>query len=247
MRDDVALKFREAHWHGNPGVRKVADLALRWHTDATLQYQIPAPVLTLYPMAFARLADYLTALGPEYPPDHLHKDMDFVTGVAVPVTASHTVDLNSRIGYRASLALARERPLWPHVRQLMMGRPTGPWLRIHTEPRWLDDFNEAGWDNAYRQCARLLRANRASLGLAATSWFNDPAMREVSPHLTYLRDRLLERGAICMRVGTSQFDLDSALAKSNTRRVLYETGRYMPTAYTLLWPRAHLLDWARQG
>ena len=65
---------------------------------------------------------------------------------------------------------------------------------MHTEPRWLEDWNEAGWDEVYRQCARLLRSRPRLLGLVATAWFYDPQLAAISPHLGYCRERLLERG-----------------------------------------------------
>jgi hypothetical protein len=48
-------------------------------------------------------------------------------------------------------------------------------------------------------------------------------------------------------VGTSDFDIASATARSPTRRKLYEAGKYVPISYTLLWPRERLLRWDDGG
>jgi hypothetical protein len=119
-----------------------------------------------------------------------------------------------------------------------------PWFRIHTESRYLNDFNEAGWDACYMRIVALLRAHSEVLGMAGTSWFYDPQLDAVSPRLTYLRLRPLERGVSILRSGTSAFDIASATAKSSSRRRLYEEGKYIPVSYNLLWPREALLAWA---
>ena len=80
--------------------------------------------------------------------------------------------------------------------------------------------------------------------MAGTSWFYDPQLETVSPRLSYLRARPIERGAFIVRSGTLPFDIQSATAKSENRRRLYEAGKYIPVAYTLLWPREKLLAWA---
>ena len=247
MTDQVARIFCTLTQHPNLNVREIAWQALRWQASGIGSLELPSKIEALYPMAFDRLALYLQNLDGDYPPDHEHKDREFATGESVPVTRSHSVDLASRIGYRASLMLIVALPRWRYAYDLLHGHEIGPWLRVHTEPRWLEDWNEAGWDEVYRQCARLLRSRPRLLGLAATAWFYDPQLAAISPHLGYCRERLLERGALIMRVGTSDFDIASATARSPTRRKLYEAGKYVPISYTLLWPRERLLRWDDGG
>jgi hypothetical protein len=247
MSDDAARIFRTLTQNRDPNVREIAGQALGWPASGIGRLELPSKIAALYPMAFERLALYLQGLEGGYPPDHKHKDWVFATGESVPVTRSHSVDLASRIGYRASLALIAAQPRWRYARDLFRGQAIWPWLRVHTEPRWLEDWNEAGWEEAYRQCARLLRSRPHLLGLAATAWFYDPQLAGISAHLCYCRERLLERGAVMMRVGTSAFDIASATARSPTRRKLYEAGRYVPVSYSLLWPRERLLRWDDGG
>jgi hypothetical protein len=247
MSDDAARIFRTLTRHLNSNVREIAWQALRCQSDAVASLGVPSEIATLYPMAFERLALYLQNLEADYPPDYQHKDWVFTNGESVPVTRSHTIDLSSRIGYRASFALIAALPRWRYARDLFRGHEISPWLRVHTEPRWLEDWNEAGWEEVYRQSARLLRSRPRLLGLAATAWFYDPQLTDISPHLCYCRERLLERGAVMLRVGTSDFDIASATARSLTRRKLYEAGKYVPVSYTLLWPRERLLSWDDAG
>jgi hypothetical protein len=247
MSDEAAGVFRTLTQHPDVNVREIAWQALRWPASGIGGLELPPKIAALYPMAFARLALYLQGLEGCYPPDHKHKDWVFATGESVPVTRSHSVDLSSRIGYRASLALIAAHPRWRYARDLFRGSEIWPWLRVHTEPRWLEDWNEAGWEEVYRQCARLLRSRPQLLGLAATAWFYDPQLASISAYLCYCRERLLERGAVMIRVGTSAFDIASATARSPTRRKLYEAGEYVPVSYTLLWPRERLLKWDDGG
>jgi hypothetical protein len=92
--------------------------------------------------------------------------------------------------------------------------------------------------------------------MVGTSWFYDPQLAYVSPHLSYLRLRPMERGATIVRNGSSDYAISCATAKSrsgcedrvarlvaSTRRKLYEQGKYVPVAYSLLWPREALLGW----
>jgi hypothetical protein len=243
MSGETAGIFLTLTQHPDENVREIAWQALRWQTHEIGFLELPATIAALYPMAFERLALYLQGLEGDYPPDHKHKDWVFATGESVPATRSHAVDLSSRIGYRASLSLIAASHRWRYACDLFRGQEIGPWLRVHTEPRWLEDWNEAGWEEVYRQCARLLRSRSQLLGLAATAWFYDPQLAVISPRLCYCRERLLERGAVMMRVGTSDFDIASAIARSSTRRTLYEAGNYVPVSYTLLWPRERLLRW----
>lgn len=247
MSDEAAETFRTLTQHPDLNVREIAWQVLHWQASGIGSLELPSKIAALYPMAFERLAGYLQGLEGDYPPDHKHKDWVFATGESVPVTRSHSVDLSSRIGYRASLGLIAADPRWRYARDLFRRQGVSPWLRVHTEPRWLEDWNEAGWEEVYRQCARLLRSRPQLLGLAATAWFYDPQLAAVSPRLCYCRERLLERGAVMMRVGTSDFDIDSATARSPTRRRLHEAGQYVPVSYTMLWPRERLLRWDDGG
>ncbi|MFT6665748.1 MAG: hypothetical protein ACJA05_002619 [Porticoccus sp.] len=53
-------------------------------------------------------------------------------------------------------------------------------------PHFTKAFNPEGWMETYENLADLLAANPSLLGVQSTSWFLDPALMEVSPHLSYL-------------------------------------------------------------
>jgi hypothetical protein len=92
--------------------------------------------------------------------------------------------------------------------------------------------------------AEMLEFNPHIKGVSGGSWFYDPEIENVSPRLAYLRQRPQQRGAY---VFYSHVDIDGgALSKSQTRRDLYDQGKYLPKAYFIVWPRQKVIAWSRQ-
>ncbi len=85
-------------------------------------------------------------------------------------------------------------------------------------------------------------------GLFGVSWFRDPALSHISPHLTRLTTMVTDHGARLFPLGSCKAEgIRDATAKSKTRRRLYERGAYRPMEYLLVWPRKELLAWADAG
>jgi hypothetical protein len=209
------------------------------------ELELPGDVFERVPAALNRLHDFLSEhhdtydLGNEY----FLKDVRFAAGWSVPCGAK-VVDLRSRLSLPISLSTAvRGRALRLARGTLRLGH-RAPWFEQHTDTRYLDDFNEAGLDRTYLCVASLLRRHPNVVGLTAYSWFYDPQLDQISPRLSYLRRRQLERGAILVRGHTSDYDVRNATAKSQTRRRLYEAGEYKPVAHRILWLRQDILHWA---
>src|SRR5262249_33567541 len=128
------------------------------------------------------------------------------------------------------------------LRSVLPG-PPDPWFAPHTESRHLDEFDEAGGETTYRNVASLLRRHPEVVGVVGYSWFYDPELELLGPRLTSLRGRPLEGGAVFLRGHTTEFDVRNATAKSQTRRRLYEAGRYTPVGYRMVWLRGDILRW----
>lgn len=211
---------------------------------------LPVDVLSQVPPALERLLAFLQVHCEGYrrqlpDDDYFLKDIRFVTGLTVPCGA-RVVDLRSRIGRRRSLVLAtRGRSLQP-VTALLRGGSLEPWLTPHVDTRYLDEFDEQGWRRAHLRMASILRRQPEVRGVAATSWFYDPEVATVSPHLAYLRRRPVEAGAISIAGRPGALDVRAATSTSSARARLYREGRYQPRPYTLLWQRRELLRWAYQ-
>jgi len=223
----------------------VADLAsrLRFRLD---DLALPTDVNRRIPPALDRLHSYLSEEQPGYGPgdDHFLRDVRFAAGWTVPC-GSEVIDLRTRVSLPASALIAlKARAPRLALRPLIPGKPVA-WFSPHTDSRYLDEFDEAGWERTYLNVASLLRGHPDIAGIAAYSWFFDPQLEEISPRLSYLRRRPLEGGAVLIRGHTSEFDIENATAKSPTRRRLYEAGEYVPVAYRMVWLSADILRWAQ--
>ena len=104
------------------------------------------------------------------------------------------------------------------------------------------EFNSEGWVRFWRRTAGLLRRNSVK-GVIGNSWFYDPSLDKISPHLTYLRSLVMKHGGFSFRAGTRPGTVDSATRTSKTRRHFYETGKYVPVDYTVVWLRKDILAW----
>lgn len=120
-----------------------------------------------------------------------------------------------------------------------------PYFQVHTHTFMLDAFNEEGSNELYRCCAELYDLYPEVLGTYGASWFYDPAVTRVSPRLSYLREVPESGGARALYMSTGGQALKNALAKSETRRRLYESGEYVPKIYMIIWGREKQKAWAR--
>lgn len=122
-----------------------------------------------------------------------------------------------------------------------------PLLRKHTDVRYLDEFNASGFHKMYHLLAELLQMRPELKGVVGTSWFYDPQLEHISPHLVHLRKVPLEGGAVLIGGDPDAAQIPNALAKSRTRKRLFEQGSYVPRTYTMLWPRKAILKWAKNN
>jgi len=206
----------------------------------------PDSILAYYPAAFDRLSSILKDRA-EQPFDktkNILNKIGFVLAINIPCGAQ-LLDLQSSIPIRSAiLSVPRERSFRSLVRYFYH-RGTGIWFRGHTDTEYLDEFNEEGWDKFYLRIAELLRRRKYVRGLVGTSWFYDPQIVNISPRLSYLQKRQLERGAYLMRHGGSESEIKFATQASKTRLRLYHEGKYTPISYSLIWGREELLSWAK--
>lgn len=120
-----------------------------------------------------------------------------------------------------------------------------PLFESHTHTPMLKGFTPEGWDLCYLLVADLLQTYPSYQGMFGGSWFYDPEIDRVSPRLSYLRQRPLSGGAFSVPVGQSPADVANATATSESRRKLYQAGKYSPKSWLMIWPREPLIEWAR--
>lgn len=127
----------------------------------------------------------------------------------------------------------------------IFGRMT-PFYESHWSRRLAKNFNAREYERFYFRVASLLAANPHMRGLVTASWWLDPAVERISPELAFLRQLPLSAGARLFRIGASELMTGYALQSAHRRR-LYESGKYQPVEYMLMWGRYDMLKWARGG
>jgi hypothetical protein len=83
-------------------------------------------------------------------------------------------------------------------------------------------------------------------GHVASGWLSDPALEHISPHLWHAYRIPFDYGARQIELEADASVVEAALAKSKTRRALYEQGKYQPRTFIRLWGRDGLLQCAAE-
>ncbi len=169
------------------------------------------------------------------------KDLAVCFGQLYPGGA-RLVDL--RAGLPRRLLLSQRFGTPTVLRFFWTGGGFAPWLETHVDPRDLSEFSESGLTRMYLRVAAMLEVNPNVLGVFGGSWFYDPCLETLSPHLAYLQQLPRAHGARLFRGPTTPGTIASALLKSQRRRQAYESGAYRPQSYFLAWPRRAMLTWA---
>jgi len=221
----------------------VARLALDYFR---IESRLPDSIGALYPDLFARLSTFLAEKATSgYDDDYYAKDVRYALGLSVP-GGTVQIDLKYQIGPKliwrdmiktgslASLAAYTASGGW------------GYWYNDHLDLRSMEEFNSKGWTACFVRIAEMLELNPSIRGLAGVSWFYDPAVPAISPHLAYLQELPTKHGAFLVHTGTLPHDVENATVRSFARRKLHQEGRYQPACYLLAWPRRHLIEWARR-
>jgi hypothetical protein len=117
-----------------------------------------------------------------------------------------------------------------------------PFLEGHThDPVARAYWNEPGWGEALRLAALAMPALPNVRGAFGTAWFYDPAIREISPRISFAQDLQVGRGAFRLKVGSNEAAIANATATSAERRNRYRDGLYLPTDYSIIWSRRGLV------
>lgn len=172
--------------------------------------------------------------------DAFLKDFSILRGKAMPVYTG-IADVHNTL-WRRPLVFGSFIQRVRFVR-MFLRKPVGfrYYFQHHTHTSLLANFNQEGWDRTYELIADLLDVNPEHKGYSGASWFYDPQLKSVSPRLAYLADIPIAAGAERFHLGSDR--TGSALAKSKTRKSLYDEGKYVPQNYMLLWHRASMIQW----
>lgn len=232
----------------NPArLAKRALLALSFtHPRDLRTVALPDSILPLYVRELRRILEAIRDEGRDIDlaEDRWRKNLAILDGRLIPVGAEFA-DVGSGLPRNTLLRDSVATRL--RVLRCVMTQTHGfkPMLELHAHPDSLDDFNPAGWLQSYKRLAEILAINPEYKGVIASSWFRDPILTRISPRLSYLREYPESYGALMVRLGEDRDGSSGALARSPTRRSLFEQGGYVPVIYLMIWPREKMLAWAR--
>lgn len=173
--------------------------------------------------------------------DAFWKDLAIARLQFFPIKAG-VVEYYSGFGFRQGLSFN----LFSLAKFLAFTFKSGrkPYYRTHLHTPVLENFSELGWQKSYLQIADMLKKNSLVKGLVRTSWYFDPKIKVISPHLSYLQDLPLKNGAWRFCLGLDQSGC--ALLKSKARVRLFNEGKYKPMDYLLVWPREKIIEWSER-
>ena len=121
-----------------------------------------------------------------------------------------------------------------------------PFFEAHTASRReLPILTEEEERKAYRLMALSMKLQPEIRGFFGSSWFADPELQRVSPHLSWLArwyEECADFGAVWTDTGEASPD-GGFLVGDRHRRRLYEQGLWKPKQGLLVWPRKDLLRW----
>jgi len=120
-----------------------------------------------------------------------------------------------------------------------------PFFEMHTDPRRMDEFTAEGWRRFYCRVARMLAQRPEIRGIFSGAWWNDPSVGGVSPHLAHLYEVPVAHGAGVFHYRRDEDARNNALVYSAERQAAFESGRYDPASYILVWLRDDLIAWSR--
>ena len=217
------------------------------HTLSKFQDQpVSTSFLPLYRQWFTDVLIGFSSNGDEYyshARDPFMKDFAVCTLRAIPVGGAWIVE-RSAIGRRFLVTGGIFQAVKCLFFVLLHMKGWSPFYEIHTVDRYIAGFTPEERERCYFRVAELLASHPEMKGLCAGSWFYDPALRCISPRLSYLIDQPMQHGAHVFRIGTEDDDIGLSLKRSPTRKALYRAGKYMPTHYLIIWPRKDLMKWA---
>jgi hypothetical protein len=220
----------------------VARLALEFFQ---VDHRLPDSIKRLYPGFFAQLAKFLlTGAQGGYCDDYFAKDVRYALGVTIP-TGALQFDLDTGVGPKV---IWRDFLMTGSLNSSLRYATSFGWRRWygnHIDLRAMKEFTPEGWSASFARIAEALTLNPEVRGVAGVSWFYDPQVGRISPHLAYMQTPT-RHGAFLVKMQTPPHDVDNALVRSSTRKKLYAEGKYVPTCYMLAWPRRPLLAWAER-
>lgn len=207
---------------------------------------VPFNIKTLVEEERSRIRnDVLSEPNGTYGPstDFFLKDLSIAIGRSIPVH-SGIVDTHIKI-WRKPLVSGPISQRFNFLK-ILARKPLGVkyFFQSHLHIPMNKNLTPEGRKRSYELISQLLQNNPDHKGLCGMSWYYDPKVQEISPHLSYLRDRPLSGGAKFFLIGPDSSK--GALYKSKKRRELFQNGEYLPRKYMMVWLSRELVTSLQQ-
>lgn len=215
----------------------LARLALDFQEEA-LDFRVTRSVRGLYAKSLSRILK--TPVDDWHLDDRFFKDLALLSGHLFPV-GERVVEpcsaLQRSLFYRSGVGQALH-----FVRAVAQSGGFRPVFRLHVHLSEASRLSADSWQQACMHTVELLAINPRVKGVVGASWFYDPKLPEVSPHLSFINGLLRPAGAHWFFSHAEGKD-SGALAKSVHRRSEFDAERYIPRCYVVFWPRQCALAW----
>lgn len=212
---------------------------IRDFSPPRLGFCLTPAVEQLYRDSFKRILRQPT---PQQLDDRYYKDLGLASGALFPA-GERVVEPFSVL----QRSLLYQGGLKQGLNFLQAGLLAGgyrPVFRLHVHLSEQDRFSAGSWRQTCVRLAEMLRVNPKVKGIAGASWFYDPRVLQVSPHLAFV-GQLLEEGDAFRFFSHDEGGNSGAFARSSSRRQAFEAGDYSPRNYAIFWPRSRVLNWYR--
>lgn len=238
---------------GNEGFA-IIHCAVMIEAISGFEYRMPADgypesILACFRGSYTRILEKIRSLdftGYDQPRDLLFKDLGICRQTLMPGGARVIEPVSAfprSLIFRGGLRQFFEASWFI----LFKSRGNCPFFNLHTHDFELEEFNEEGWRRLFLRIADLLESRPYMKGVyVGSGWLYDPNLSKVSPRLGYHLGLTLPNGARTFFYGYDD-ENSCAFAKSETRRRLFEEGKYRPALHVLIWPRKELLAWAAES
>ncbi|MEZ5529341.1 MAG: hypothetical protein R3E57_05350 [Porticoccaceae bacterium] len=245
LRDaELKLKQINPNLAGLYNQKLVIDL-LKQFNPGRVGLKLPDAVLGLYSAEISRLGKELDTRPVDYyclDNDVFLKDLAVLAGRLIPVGAEFVVP---DAGVPRSWCLKGVKGGCSAAWACLACGGFSPYLELHMHPGSVAMFNPQGWSETYINLGALLELNPGLRGVISSSWFLDPALGQISPHLAYLHETSVQNGATLIFNCLDKSGDSGALSKSDSRRRLFLAGKYVPAIYSRIWPRRKLIAYKK--
>jgi hypothetical protein len=206
-------------------------------SSENLAFNITDEIAELYQQSFARI---LGQSMPEKADDSYLKDLALASGALFP--AGERVVEPFSVLQRSLMFNAGVRQSLQFIKSGLLAGGYKPVFRLHVHLAEQSRLSEPSWRQTCRRLAQMLEINSDIRGIVGSSWYYDPQVPAISPHLAFINKLLAENDAYWF-FSHIEGSNSGAFATSQTRKQAFDGGKYLPRNYVVFWPRSRVLSW----